>query len=152
MALDILDLINRLQAENENLKLDIAELEAKNFVKDKLLAKAEAKLEEAEDTIQYADKELKKAEAENKRLISGKCVYLSDDETTEYCVEGICPKYKTEAQIKAEAYKEFWNSRPERLNEQCEGKEEYNKGWNACLDEFWEIRNNLFEELVGDSQ
>ena len=55
------------------------------------------------------------------------------------------------AKAKAEAYKEFWNSRPERLNEQCEGKEEYNKGWNACLDEFWDIRNNLFEELVGDS-
>jgi hypothetical protein len=45
---DIIDLINRLQAENENLKLDIATLEAKNFVKDKLLEKAEIKLEEAE--------------------------------------------------------------------------------------------------------
>lgn len=42
-----------------------------------------------------------------KRLTSGKCVYLSDDETTEYCVEGPCPNYKTEAEIKAEAYKEF---------------------------------------------
>ena len=41
-----------------------------------------------------------------KRLTSGKCVYLSDDETTEYCVEGPCPNYKTEAEIKAEAYKE----------------------------------------------
>ena len=41
-----------------------------------------------------------------KRLTSGKCVYLSDDETTEYCVEGPCPNYKTEAQIKVEAYKE----------------------------------------------
>ena len=44
-----------------------------------------------------------------KRLSSGKCVYLSDDETTEYCVEGPCPNYKTEAQIKAEAIKEFDN-------------------------------------------
>ena len=44
---------------------------------------------------------------EIERLTSGKCVYLSDDETTEYCVEGPCPNYKTEAQIKAEAYKEF---------------------------------------------
>ena len=41
-----------------------------------------------------------------KRLTSGKCVYLSDDEITEYCVEGPCPNYKTEAEIKAEAYKE----------------------------------------------
>ena len=57
---------------------------------------------------------------------------------------------KLYSEIKAEAYKEFWNSRPERLNEKCEGKEEYNKGWNACLDEFWDIRNNLFEELVGE--
>lgn len=55
------------------------------------------------------------------------------------------------ADAKAEAYKEFWNSRPERLNEQCKGREEYNKGWNACLDEFWEIRNNLFYELVGNN-
>ena len=54
------------------------------------------------------------------------------------------------AKAKAEAYKEFWNIRPERLNEQYEGKEEYNKGWNACLDEFWEMRNNLLKELVGE--
>ena len=51
---------------------------------------------------------------------------------------------------KAEAYKEFWNNRPERLNEKCKGKEEYNKGWNACLDEFWDIRNNLLYEVGED--
>ena len=51
---------------------------------------------------------------------------------------------------RAEAIKEFWNSIPERLNEQREGREEYNKGWNACLDEFWEIRNNLLKEMVGE--
>ena len=39
---------------------------------------------------------VKAQKAEIKRLTSGKCVYLSDDETTEYCVEGPCPKYNTE--------------------------------------------------------
>ena len=48
---------------------------------------------------------------------------------------------------KAEAIKEFWNNRPERLNEQCKGKEEFHKGWNACLDEFWDIRNHLLKEM-----
>ena len=55
--------------------------------------------------------------AEIKKLTSGKCVYLSDDETTEYCVEGPCPNYKTVAQIKAEAITEF----AERLDLRVEG-------------------------------
>lgn len=50
---------------------------------------------------------INRQKADIKKLTSGKCVYLSDDETTEYCVEGPCPNYKTEAQIKVEAYKEF---------------------------------------------
>ena len=49
----------------------------------------------------------KNAEIERLKSHSGKCIYLSDDETTEYCVEGICPKYKTEGEIRAEAIKEF---------------------------------------------
>lgn len=57
---------------------------------------------------------------------------------------------KWKAEVKSEAYREFWNSRPERLNEQLEGYEEFNKGWNTCLDEFCEIRNNLLKELVGE--
>ena len=52
--------------------------------------------------------------------------------------------------IKAEAIKEFWNNRPEYLNEDYKGKEEYNIGWNSCLDEFWEIKNNLLKEMVGE--
>ena len=51
--------------------------------------------------------EINRLQADIKKLTSGKCVYLSDDETTEYCVEGPCPNYKTVAQIKAEAIKEF---------------------------------------------
>ena len=44
---------------------------------------------------------------------------------------------------KTEARKEFWNNRPERRNEQFEGKEAYNKGWNACLDEFCKILDEM---------
>ena len=65
----------------------------------------------SKDEIAFALKckteELETAKADIKKLTSGKCIYLSDDETTEYCVEGPCPNYKTEAQIKTEAYKEF---------------------------------------------
>ena len=57
-------------------------------------------------TISHALGLINRLQAENERLSSGKCVYLSDDETTEYCVEGICPKYKTEAKIKAEVLSE----------------------------------------------
>ena len=71
-----------------------------------------------------------------KNLTSGKCVYLSDDETTEYCVEGPCPNYKTEAQIKVEAYKEF----AERLKE-----------WFRKESEVYKLIDNLLKELVGEN-
>ena len=48
---NVLDLINRLQAENEDLKIDIATLEAKNFVKDKVIAKTEAKLDDIDNLL-----------------------------------------------------------------------------------------------------
>lgn len=51
---------------------------------------------------------------------------------------------------KSEAIKKFWNCRPERLNEHLEGKEEYNKGWNACLHEFYETKKDLVKEMVGE--
>ena len=47
------------------------------------------------------------AEIEILESHSGKCIYLSDDSITHYCVEAICPKFKTEKQIKDEAVKEF---------------------------------------------
>jgi hypothetical protein len=50
---------------------------------------------------------LQREEVERLADRSHKCIYLSDDETTEYCVDGPCPKFKTEAQIRAEAVKEF---------------------------------------------
>ena len=54
--------------------------------------------------ISVKNKLLDKAEAEIERLSdkNRKCIYLSDDETTEFCVDGACPKFKTEAMIKAE--------------------------------------------------
>ena len=36
-----------------------------------------------------------------------KCVYEYDSEIMEYCVQGLCPNFKTVEQIKFEAYKEF---------------------------------------------
>ncbi len=48
-----------------------------------------------------------KAEIERLADRSHKCIYLSDEESMEYCVDGPCPHYKTEAKIKAEAIKEF---------------------------------------------
>lgn len=47
------------------------------------------------------------AEVERLADRNHKCIYLSDDETTEFCVDGPCPKFKTEKQIRAEAIKEF---------------------------------------------
>ena len=76
-------------------------------------------------------------QAEVERLTSGKCVYLSDDETTEYCVEGPCPKYKTETQIKAEAYKEF----AERFNKEAEKVEIDREG------DFVEIDNKIYDTV-----
>lgn len=48
----------------------------------------------------------KNAEIERLKSHSGKCIYLSDDETTEFCVEGACNQFKTEGEIRAEAIKE----------------------------------------------
>lgn len=116
----ILDYINRLEAENENLEIELKAMRgAANSYK-----------------------------AENERLISGKCVYLSDDETTEYCVEGICPKYKTETQIKAEARKEFIEMVKRRIFfvniHNC------NEPQVKCIDLKPEHIDNLFKELVGE--
>ena len=86
-----------------------------------------------------AEEELEKAKAEIWRLSNRnhKCIYLSDDETTEYCVDGPCPKFKTESQIKAEAIKEF----AERLK-----KNEGRRGVPiATID-------NIVKEMVGDTE
>ena len=60
---------------------------------------------------------IKRQQAEIERLSdrNHKCIYLSDEETTEYCVDAICPQFKTEKQIKDEAIKEFAEKLKETL-------------------------------------
>ena len=74
--------------------------------------------------------------AEIKRLSDKnyKCIYSSDEETTEYCVKAICPQYKTEADIKAEARKEVF----EKLISMCDAPH-----WCVWLSEIC----NLAEEM-----
>jgi len=110
------------------------------------------KLTEQCDELQAENERLKgneKLESEN--IVLNSLIEMKNDTIKNQmkAFDMLESQFKT---AKAEAYKEFWNSRPERLNEQCEGKEEYNKGWNACLDEFWDIRNNLLKELVGEDK
>ena len=44
----------------------------------------------------------------------------------------------------------LWQSRPEYLNEDMsdEKKSEFNKGWNKCLNEFYEIIKRLETEEI----
>lgn len=83
----VLDLINRLQAENKRLGKEV------NLV-----------------SIQFQDlqERYEEAQAEIERLKKcPKCVYEYDGKMTEYCVQGPCSNFKTVKQIKAEAVKEF---------------------------------------------
>ena len=96
---------------------------------------------------------INRQKAEIERLTSGKCVYLSDDEITEYCVEGPCPNYKTEAEIKAEAYKEFAEKVSKLI---CDNTyPDFDKDgkavniWNAK--EGYKQIDNLLKEMVGDN-
>lgn len=68
--------------------------------------------EEILDTLNRQNAEIERLADRNH-----KCIYLSDDETTEFCVDGPCPKFKTEKQIRAEAIKEF----AERLKNRASG-------------------------------
>ena len=142
---DILDLINRQKAEIEKLRKRV------NFVEQANVQLREELKETTEkfNCQQYVYADLsdiirdKNAEIERLSDRNHKCLYLSDDETTEYCVDGPCPNYKTEAKIRTEAIKEF----AERLKE----KSEY-----IDTDEFWcdlvttEDIDNLVKEMVGE--
>lgn len=88
---------------------------------------------------------INRQKAEIKKLTSGKCIYLSDDETTEYCVEGPCPNYKTEAQIKAEVYKELINLLESRLISKTKITA---FGYEIAIIEI----KNLLKELVGEDK
>ena len=83
----VLDLINRLQAENKRLGKEI------NLV-----------------SIQFQDlqERYEEALAEIERLKEcPKSVYEYDGEIMEFCVQSPCSNFKTVEQIKAEAVKEF---------------------------------------------
>lgn len=100
----------------------------------------------------FKDKDLiNRQKADIKKLTSGKCVYLSDDETTEYCVEGPCPKYKTVAEIKAEAYKEYHTKAKACLKANRDIEQQI--GNNCAAKTIKEIENrfdNILKELVGE--
>jgi hypothetical protein len=85
---DALDLINRQKAEleNQNLEIDIL-IRKKETLRDEISALS--------------------AEVERLKDRNRKCIYLSDEETSEHCVDSICPKFITEEQIKSEAIREF---------------------------------------------
>ena len=133
-----------------------------------LINRLQSKLDEAEDTIQFADKELKKAEAKNERLkeevsktrkkalleASSKFAGHSDYHGDTILCKLICMAEGKEvksarpldkAQIKAEAYKEFAERLKmraiNRFNEWDE--QEYPRSTNADID-------NLLKELVGE--
>ncbi len=100
----------RALKENEQLKAELEEVKQRA---DEWHRKAELTAEKLDGAINAQEtlqKVLAEKTAEIERLIdnlNNKCAYLSDDETTEYCVDGPCPKFKTEAQIRTEAIKEF---------------------------------------------
>lgn len=102
-----------------------------------------AKVEKAKEKSIYFAKELQTAKEEIERLSdrNHKCIYLSDDETTEYCVDGPCPKFKTEAQIKSEATKELLD----KIEKQAIPNED-DVYW-VELDDIY----NLVKEMVGEN-
>lgn len=83
-----LDLITRQKAEIEKLQ------------------EVNADLNESLRLAAEANKDLN-AEIERLADRSHKCIYLSDEESMEYCVDGPCPHYEAKAKVKAEAIKEF---------------------------------------------
>lgn len=97
---------------------------------------------------------INRQKAEIKNLTSGKCVYLSDDETTEHCVEAPCPQYKTEAQIKAEAYKEVEENIDKITWYHINKNGELVMGANSKTDTpLYKAKDihNLVKEMVGDN-
>ena len=99
-----------------------------------LINRLQAKLDEAEDTIQFADKELKKAEAENERLR-----HIATRETSQSMLPAIVRR------TKAEAYKEF----AEKLHEELRmygTKDKFNKAV------FLNVVDRVKKEMVGEDK
>ena len=98
-----------------------------------------------QETLQKALAE-KNAEVERLSDRNHKCIYLSDDETTEYCVDGPCPKFKTESQIKTAAIKEFAEKYKERLRDVSR----YDYGQHAYYMVGEQFIDNLVKEMVDE--
>lgn len=137
--------------EAEKAKVEKAKEKCIGFAKELQTAKAELK-EITEkfncQQIVYADLSdiIRDKNEEIERLSdrNHKCIYLSDEETTEYCVDGPCPKFKTEAQIRAEAIKEF----AEKIDTHFEGS-----GIHWLYEASLKQRiDNLVKEMVGDAE
>lgn len=111
------------------------------------LSNAEKCLEsfEARDIIKQQQETINRQQAEIERLSdrNHKCIYLSDEESIEYCVDGPCPNFKIESQIKAEAVKEF----AERLKGFLD--DFYHAEEDALL-ETSDLIDNLVKEMVGE--
>ncbi len=129
----VLDLINRQQAENLELRLKVNELLA-------------YKQEVTKNNIKnYETYKSQKAEIERLKECP-KCVYEYDGEVTEYCVQGPCSNFKTVEQIKAEAYKEFAEKLKKDLFYKC-GDINYSE---TC--DFRKLIDNLLKEMVGEEE
>lgn len=103
-----------------------------------LINRLQAKLDEAEDTIQFADKELKKANAENERLKD----LLNRHQRNTNRIRLLTAE--TAKKIKAEAYKECIEKVKAEINKHSYGVL-HKTVINFKLD-------NLLKEMAGDKQ
>lgn len=152
---EALDLINRLEGENEKNEniirvadktIETLNAEIRHLDQESDILRADVEnLNRICDEVN-AENESLKAEIErlNKsiNLMKGaKCVYSYDGETLEFCTTSPCPISKTVDQIKTEAYKEFANELKCRTHEIS-----YNTMQVVNNDDI----DNLYKELVGD--
>ena len=147
---DVLDLINRLQAElkvsnealNNSIKLN-NRLQAQN----KDLAETVHNLTLEKDALFDKAEELK---AEVERLKEcPKCVYEYDGEITEYCVQGPCSNFKTVEQLKDEAVKECLAKVKNYIKTHCNpyGKPDFDYDTSIKILNFI---GNLIKEMTGE--
>lgn len=95
----------------------------------------------------------KKLQAEIEKLSdrNRKCIYLSDDETTEYCVDAICPKFRTEKQIKSEARKEYAERLTDEICDSIERSMDNPDGCNYVITDVYKDIENLLKEMDGET-
>lgn len=146
-----LELINRQKAEIERLQKYNTDVAFKHYNDGRVAEQEEViKVRGENSALQLKNSMLQHKNIELQHKIdelqdrNRKCIYLSDDETTEYCVDAICPQFKTEGQIKAEAIKEF----AERLKECCYHNDDLSN--DDCLSITSDI-NCILKEMVGDN-